>query len=129
MLVAVVPVVLVAVAALSIFRFHEYRQSSWQGVGFGMFATYDNRISRFTRVDVEVDGDVTRVDPRSAFPDLVDRGEVTPSGGAPRELAEAVRERLDADRVVVEIWRIDVEGAGGAAFRLSIEPIRRVEAR
>lgn len=126
MLVLVVPLLLVGVALLAVVRYHDQRQSSWQGVGFGMFATYDNRVSRFTRVDITVDGTTTRVDARTGFDELVDRSEVVPLGPAPTELARRVLERTQADSVVVEIWGIAVDPSD-AGLGITIEPIRRVE--
>lgn len=121
MLAAVAPMLLIAVAITSITRFHLDGQSSWQGAGFGMFATYDNGVSRFLRV--EVDGE--RRDASGVFEDLVERSEVTPLGPAPEQLAEAVRERTDAESVVVEVWGISIDADSGV-LRLSIVPIRRV---
>ena len=47
-----VPVLLVLVALLQIGRAKLLDQSSYAGFGFGMFATYENELSRWTEVTV-----------------------------------------------------------------------------
>lgn len=119
------PVVLVALALISIHRFHDVQQSSWQGFGFGMFATYDNYSSRYVRIDIEVDATVTRVDASDRFRSLVERSRVAPGGDDPRELALRVRQVTDADRVTVEIWGIEVAPTVGG-LAISVVPLRQV---
>jgi hypothetical protein len=50
MALTVVPSLLVVVALLQVGRAAIYDQSSYAGFGFGMFATYENELSRWTEV-------------------------------------------------------------------------------
>lgn len=115
---------LLAVVALVGVRNHiERDQSSWEGATFGMFATYDNHVSRVVVVTVtDADGPV-----RVALPDdLQKRGlllRIAPSQGDIDGLARSVADRVRDDgatRVRVELWRIALQG--GDALRLRLEP-------
>lgn len=63
-----IPVLLIAVALLQIGRAAILDQSSYAGFGFGMFATYENELSRWTELSA-VD-DEGRPIPVVADPDL-----------------------------------------------------------
>jgi hypothetical protein len=64
MALAVVPALLVVVALLQLGRAAVYDQSSYAGFGFGMFATYENELSRWTEMTaVTLDGSSVAVDP------------------------------------------------------------------
>lgn len=123
-LVAIAPVVLVAIALVAIVRFHTDAQSSWQGVGFGMFATYDNVTSRSVRI--LVDGE--RVAPPSALTDDVERAKTRPLGTGPGDIADAVARIVPGADVRVEVWRIVID-AGDEVLEVRVEPIVRVEAK
>jgi hypothetical protein len=61
---AAVPTLLVLVALLQAGRAVVYDQSSYAGFGFGMFATYENELSRWTEVTaVTLDGTSVTVRP------------------------------------------------------------------
>lgn len=123
------PALLVVVAALGTARTVTLHQSSWHGVSFGMFATYDNVASRTVRITV--DG------PAGPFPgpvpaDLVDdleRLEVVPTDAGARRVARAVLARTGPGgrRVVVEVRRIHLRTAGGD-LRLSTSALARGQA-
>ncbi|HUW01465.1 MAG TPA: hypothetical protein VMW08_03840 [Acidimicrobiales bacterium] len=122
-LVLVAPALLVVVAATSIWRFHDLEQSSWQGVGFGMFATYDNVSTRSVRV--EIDGE--RFDPPADASDLVDRALTTPFGPALGELHDDIVRRVpESESIEVSIWRIHVMPGDGELV-VTATPIRSIE--
>lgn len=112
-----IPVLLVAVASLGVHRTVTLDQSSWQGVTFGMFATYDNTVSRMVRVTVtRPDGDV-----RVVLPDHLDddarRLRVVPTRENADGLARSVMDLVRAEgalRVTVEVVRLRLRDADGA---------------
>jgi hypothetical protein len=66
MALAAVPSLLIFVALLQVGRAVVYDQSSYAGFGFGMFATYENELSRWTEVTaVTFDGSSVTVRPDS----------------------------------------------------------------
>lgn len=107
-----VPALLVVVALLQIVRVDRLDQSSWSGVGFGMFATVDNETSRTVR-GYQRDGDVLRPVP---LPPELDREafelRVVPSDERARTLARSWAAHADgsADAFVVEVWGLSLEG-------------------
>jgi hypothetical protein len=122
---AVAPALLLAAVALLGVRNHVVNdQSSWEGASFGMFATYDNHVSRIVEVTVTgPDGPY-----RAALPDTLQddalRLRVAPSRDAAERLAREVLGRVvddGATEVTVELWRIAVDGEDG--FRLRLEPV------
>jgi hypothetical protein len=119
------PTLLMIVAALGVHRAATLHQSSWQGVSFGMFATYDNTTSRIVRVTVESDDGPQRVDLPPDLRDDATRLRVVPTEGMARALARAVLTRVGATRgheVRVEVWRLVLrDGDGG--LRLRLEPL------
>jgi len=119
---AAAPAVLLAVVAIVGVRNHIVRdQSSWEGASYGMFATYENHVSRLVVVTVTgPDGSF-----RAAVPeDLADdarRLRVAPSQGAVDRLAAAVAERVadeGATEVEVALWRIALDEDDGLRLRL-----------
>jgi hypothetical protein len=98
----VAPALLVAVAAVQWWRVSQHDQSTWSGVGFGMFATFENDTNRFVSVTVEVDGEGRPAaipdDLAGAADDLL----IVPSEAATERLAAALADRR---------WSV---GAGGA---------------
>jgi hypothetical protein len=118
----VAPAVLLAIIAVVGVRNHVHRdQSSWEGASFGMFATYENHVSRLVVVTVTgPDGPF-----RAALPDdLQDdaqRLRVVPSQAAADRLAQAVAERVRDDGatgVEVALWRIGLGTEDGLRLRL-----------
>lgn len=82
-----VPLLLVLVALLQVGRAAVYDQSSYAGFGFGMFATYENELSRWTEVTVvAADGTSIRVRPDS---DLDLAAQEVPTAANIRALAAA----------------------------------------
>lgn len=122
----VAPALLVVVAAIGTARTVTLHQSSWHGVSFGMFATYDNVASRTVRITV--DGAAVAVPPGLA--DDAGRLEVVPTGAGARRLAEAVLARAGRGTrsVAVEVRRIHLRTAGGD-LRLTTSALARGEAR
>jgi hypothetical protein len=109
---AVLPLVVLFVVAALGFRNHIVRdQSSWQGASFGMFATYENDISRTVIVTVDRGDGPERVALPSELDDDVRRLAVVPTKGAARDLARAVLDLVDgADvTVTVEVRRVALE--------------------
>lgn len=63
-----VPILLLAVAAVQVGRAAVLDQSSYAGFGFGMFATYENELSRWTEITATTDrGTVIAVQPDAAL--------------------------------------------------------------
>ncbi len=116
----VLPALLVVVAAIGTARTVTLHQSSWHGVSFGMFATYDNAASRTVRITV---------DGAAGLADDVERLEVVPTEAGARRLAEAVLPRSGGGTrsVVVEVRRIHLRTAGGG-LRLTTSALARGEA-
>jgi len=112
---------LVVIAVIGVRNHVNHDQSSWEGASFGMFATYENHVSRLVVVTVTgPDGSF-----RAALPeDLADDGQrlrVAPSQGAADRLAEAVAERVAAEgatKVEVTLWRLALEDDDGLRLRL-----------
>ena len=114
------PALLLLVVALVGVRNNVVRdQSSWQGASFGMFATYENGVSRTVIVTVEEDGDTKRVALPADLEDDAERLAVVPSRGAARSLAESVLAKLDTPAPVhVEVRALDLDDDGGLQARL-----------
>ncbi len=119
------PLLLVAVAALAIARYHVVHQSSWQGFGFGMFATHEYEMSRTVRITALVDGVETTVDVPADLRRLESKVLVAPGDPEATALADALRADLGADRIVLEVWGHDVDEEGDA-LRIGFRMLRRV---
>ncbi|MGH9084246.1 MAG: hypothetical protein ACRDYW_02230 [Acidimicrobiales bacterium] len=106
------PALLVAVAALGVYRHVTLDQTSWQGASFGMFATYDSRPSRAVVIDVVADGERRRIAvPRALEDDAVELTVVPTDRGA-RSLARGVLAELASQGVTavqVEVRRLVVD--------------------
>jgi hypothetical protein len=116
------PVLLVTIATFSTHRAVSLDQSSWQGASFGMFATYENDVSRSVRVWADGPNGRFRVRLPDGLQDDATRLRVTPTEGAARSLAAAVlagAPTAAARAVEVEVWRIHV--STGADLRLRTE--------
>jgi len=112
------PLLLVAIALLQIARVHSLRQSTWAGVGFGMFATIDNHASRFVRGFVSDAAGERYVElPRALHAEAMD-ARVVPT----EERAQRVADRwlsLSPAEVVsvrVEVWGVGFDRAKRALF-------------
>lgn len=124
----VAPLLLVVVAVVQWWRVAEYDQSSWSGVGFGMFATFGEQGNRRVRVDVTVDGTTL---PALAVADIaaeLDHLRTVPSAAATRHAAARLAELRwsrhrqgfvpdpaggKASRVVVTVLGVAVRHRGG----------------
>jgi hypothetical protein len=126
---AIAPVVLLVVVALLGVRNHVVRdQTSWRGASFGMFATYDNDVSRRVIVSVDRGDGVQRVGLPDDLRDDVRRLRVAPTSGAARALARAVLERVPEGPATV---RVEVRGLSldaGESLRAHLETIVDAEA-
>lgn len=110
------PVLLAAIASLGVARAVTLDQSSWQGASFGMFATYDNDVSRIVRVYVEGPGGSVRSILPASLKDDATRLRVTPTESAAAALARqtlAVVRHDGATDVLVEVWRIHLDDLDG----------------
>lgn len=109
----------VAVAAIAILRYNTLDQSSWQGVGFGMFATHEYDLSRVVQAVAVVDGVSGEVPLPAGSDQLRERALVTPGGDALRQIAERILAETGATSVTVTVSGHDVEpGSGGLAVGL-----------
>lgn len=124
-LVAIVPIAMLVIAAIGIFRFHDVGQSSWRGGSFGMFATYEHVDARAAVVLAVDDGKIEVVAVPDDLQDLRDRAVVIPREGATRDLAEAMLERVGADEVTVEIRAHRVRGTDERGVLVAVEVIHR----
>lgn len=117
------PILLLLIALLGV-RNHVVRdQSSWQGASFGMFATYDNAVSRQVIVTVREAGDLTRVAVPGDLADEARRLRVSPSAAGARSLAELIATRVGGrggTEVTVTVWGPVVDDTGGG-LRLRFE--------
>lgn len=119
------PVLLVAIATLGVHRSVTLDQSSWQGVSFGMFATYDNTVSRIVRVTVIGRDGPARVTLPGHLRDDAERLRVVPTSGNADRLARAVMTLVrpqGASRVNVEVVRLRLRDVGGR-LTMSLEPL------
>ncbi len=104
-----VPALLILVALLQIGRANLYDQSSYAGFGFGMFATYENELSRWTEVTAtDTDHASFSVTP-AAGPDLV--AQEVPTVDNIEALAESVL-LSDPSFVAVHaaVWTVAITG-------------------
>jgi hypothetical protein len=116
---------LVAIATLGVYRSATLHQSSWQGVSFGMFATYDNPASRIVRVTIDGDDRPYRAALPESLQDDATRLSVVPTERAAERLARSVLPLVvddGATRVTVEVWRIDLRDRDGH-LKLRLEPM------
>ncbi len=122
---ALAPAALLVVVALMGVRNHIVRdQSSWQGASFGMFATYDNGVSRAVLASLEQDGTSTRLAVPADLRDDARRLAVVPTRGAARSLAKALLDRVarsDGATVRVEVRALELDGA--ADLRVQLDPV------
>lgn len=110
---AVVPLVLLSVAALQIARVVAIDQSSWQGAGFGMFATYDFDDTRAVvaiAVGEDGSGELLPVEPIGI--DRYRRARVTPTDEILREIGRRLVPTAPAgtQRVRIEVRGPRLEG-------------------
>jgi len=125
-LAALMPLVLVVVALIAVERSHRVDQSPWQGIGFGMFASYEHLPGRTARATAALQGRRVEVGVPDDLRDDLDRVLVAPGDGNALALAAALRARSGADRLVLEVWGHDVDTAG-PGLTISFERLRRVE--
>lgn len=121
-----VPALMVAVAALGTWRYHNDHQTAWRGATVGMFAMVDAPANRLVR------GVVEQVDDRGDEPDLYMpppevadermRALVTPTTDNLESLAEAWAPVVTDGRLVrVEVWATRFRsGPGTPSVRLEL---------
>ena len=104
-----VPALLVLVALLQIGRANLYDQSSYAGFGFGMFATYENELSRWTEVTATDSDHASFSVTPAAGPDLV--AQEVPTIDNIEALAESVL-LSDPSFVTVHaaVWTVAITG-------------------
>lgn len=125
LLVLAAPLILVLIAGLAVVRYHRVDQSSWQGIGFGMFSTYEYPPARTIRVTTVANGTPERVPVPDELARLGTRVLVAPGDPETERLAGEMLERTDADRIVVEVWGHDVDG--GDDLTIGFRILERVE--
>lgn len=121
-----VPALLLLVAAVAIVRNQTVDQSPWQGVGFGMFSSYDYLPSRTARVTATVGGESTQIAVPGDLRDELDRVLVAPGDREAERLAADLRSRTGADAVRLVILGHDVQDTA-RGLRITLVPIRTVE--
>jgi hypothetical protein len=119
---AIAPAVLLAVIALMGVRNHIVRdQSSWQGAGFGMFATYDNDSSRVVAVSIDGGDGPQRVRLPDSLDDEVLRLKVVPTGDGADALARRVLELVDGPAdVQVTVRKVTLSGDDVITLRYEV---------
>ena len=105
----VAPVLLVVVASVQWWRVAQLDQTTWRGVGFGMFASFDDEANRRVRVEVELDGRRLPAGVPAERRRAADRLRTVPSTAATRRLAESLAQ--EPWRVVDGVARV---GPGGS---------------
>lgn len=121
----VAPVLLLVIAAVAIVRHHTVDQSPWQGVGFGMFSSYDYLPSRTARLIATVDGETTAIALPADLRGELERVLVAPGDGHAEALAEEVMVRTGADAIQLEILGHDVDDTPDG-LRITLVPVRTV---
>lgn len=119
------PLLLVVVALVQILRAVTLDQSSFAGYGFGMFATYENELSRWTEVTAtSADGASFPVVPPS---DLDLAAQEVPTSANLEALARSVlRADEEIQGVEAEVWTVSV---AGRPMRLERELLTGIEIR
>jgi hypothetical protein len=117
-------VLLAAIAVVGVRNHMEHDQSSWEGASFGMFATYENHVSRLVVVTVTGPDGSFRVALPDDLQDDERRLRVAPSKDAADRLARAVATRIGDDgatEVEVTLWRVGLDTDDG--FRLRLDEV------
>jgi len=122
----VAPILLLAVATVAVVRFHWVQQSSWQGAGFGMFATHDYVPSRALRATASIGGTDRAVPIPAGLGSRVERVLAAPGDAAMVSLAEDLRSWAGADGLVLEVVGHDVT-LDHDAMVVTLRSVRRVE--
>lgn len=101
----IVPIVMILVAVVQVMRVLAFNQSSWQGAGFGMFATYDFDGTRGVVAAAVVEGEAVQLPLDDVTPDLYRRARVVPTDDVLREMVAALRPVAPAGftAIVVEV--------------------------
>lgn len=117
LLVAIVPLVVLLMAAIGTWRYHRLDQTSWRGGTLGMFATIDSPSNRLVR-GVMADGTIVLV-PTQLEQDA-SRALVTPTERNLERLANSwQRAEPSSDLVLVEVYRT-VFDPSGPTIRLDL---------
>ena len=119
----IVPVLMVAVAALGMWRYHADHQTSWRGATAGMFARVDAPANRIAMGIVQPGDDESERFPIPPPPEAREqwhRAIVTPTAANLQELADAWAPRVPDGRLVrVEVLATQFRsGPGGPSVRL-----------
>ncbi|MCO8126614.1 hypothetical protein NHL50_05295 [Acidimicrobiia bacterium EGI L10123] len=122
----VAPLLLLAIAAIAVVRHHTVDQSPWQGVGFGMFSSYDYLPSRTARLTATVDGETTAIALPNDLRDELERVLVAPGDDDAVALAEEIMDRSGADAVRLQVLGHDVDDTPDG-LRITLVPIRTVD--
>lgn len=103
----IVPVIMLVVALVQATRVATLEQSTWQGAGFGMFATYDFDDTRSVVAVAVVDGREVLMSLDGVSPSLHRRARVVPSDAVLRTVGEVLTTTAPAGATAV---RIEVRG-------------------
>lgn len=121
----IVPIFLVVVALIAVERYHRVDQSPWQGIGFGMFSSYEQLQNRTVRAYAEVEGVHTRVDVPDDLRSELARVLVAPGDPGTRMFAEELRSRVGASSLVLQVLGHHVDTAG-PGVEITLKELRRV---
>lgn len=122
----IVPFALVVIALIAVERYHRVDQSPWQGIGFGMFASYEQLPNRTVRAYAVVRGERTQVQVPADLRSELDRVLVAPGDPQARALAEEIRVRIGAPSLILQILGHGVDSTG-PGMEISLKELRRVD--
>lgn len=103
----IVPVIMLVVALVQATRVVTLEQSTWQGAGFGMFATYDFDDTRSVVAVAVIDGRDVLLSLDGIGPSLRRRARVVPSDAVLRTVGEVLVSTAPAGTASV---RVEVRG-------------------
>ncbi len=124
------PLLLATVALVGVVRSATLDQSSWQGASFGMFATYDNDVSRTVVVTASLPDDPARVALPSHLHDDARQLQVVPTDARARRLAQATLRDATQDRATrVHVAVLGVRLQDDGVLTLRFEQLASGEAQ
>jgi hypothetical protein len=123
----IAPALLVAVASVQFQRVAQHDQSSWRGVGFGMFATFDDATNRLVAATVVLDGDAVTAHVPADLHDDVEGLLVVPAAGDVQAVADELLQRRWVVDPASGAAREAGEGEDGRPATSATVEVRRVE--
>lgn len=126
LLACAIPLLMLLTAGVAVVRHHRVDQSPWQAFSLGMFSTHDSSNARTIRATTITGGRERPQPVPSDLARLASRVLVAPGDSQAEDLGRALLLRTGADRVVIEIWRHDID-PGSDGLRIGFTVLRRVE--